>query len=322
MKYPAILLTGLIFVLSSCSSTDNAVSERAPAETIGNNSAEQKAEKLFQRAWKLMQQEEYGSARGKFRKITKKYSGSSLAAAAQFGLGETYYKQRKYKKAFKAYGKLIDEYPSFPDMEKALERQFEIAGVYYNNKPKKMPVLPVKVPAKRKPAIEYYEQMIAEAPFSHYAEQARYRIGRIYGDYNNHDEAMAAYEKFLEEFPHSELVPDVLYRLGRCCVAKTFGRRYDELSLKQAVIMFNTYLRRYPDGEKADEVKRTLAQLSEEAAYGNYRIARFYDDQKKYQAAKIYYLEIVKEHPDTKWAEIARARIQVIDSNSTEKPEK
>ena len=321
MRYPATITSSLIvLLLCICSSTGLFAADAGPEMIDELELSEQKAMKLYQKTIELMQKKEYGRARGKYKKITKKYPDSSLSAAAQFGIGETYYYQYNYKKAFAAYRKLLDKHHSFPDMEKALERQFKIAGTYYDNKPKKLPVLTVKVPAKRRPAIGYYEDIIREVPFSKHAETSRYRVGRIYDDYNNYDEAIAAYTKLLEEFPKSKMAPDALYRLGRCYVGKTFGRRYDELSLEQAVIMFSTYLRRYPNGEKAAEIKRTLGQLDERAAYGNYEIALFYDKKKKYKSARIYYLTIVNDFPDTEWADVAAARVTKIDSIEAEKP--
>jgi outer membrane protein assembly factor BamD len=320
MRYPITKAFGLIvLLLLICSCANNFVADAGPEIIDESGISEQKAMTLYQKAVDLMRKEEYGNARGKYKKITKKYPDSSLSAAAQFGTGETYYHQRNYKKAFEAYSKLLNKHHSFPDMETALERQFEIAGMYYNKKPKKLPVLTVKVPAKRKPAIGFYEEIIREVPFSKHAETARYRVGRIYDDYNNYDEAIAAYVKLLEEFPNGKMAPDALYRLGRCYVGKTFGRRYDELSLEQAVIMFATYLRRYPDGEKAVEIKRTLGQLDERAAYGNYEIALFYDKKKKYMSAKIYYLTIINDFPDTQWADVAVVRVNTIDAIESEK---
>ena len=322
MRYPITKTPGLfVLLLFICLSAALFAADADPDIIDEFKLSEQKAEKLYQKAVELIQKEQYGSARGKYKKITKKYPDSSLSAAAQFGIGETYYYQRKYKKAFEAYRKLLDKHNSFPDMDKALERQFDIAGIYYDKKPKKLPVLTVKVPARRKPAIGFYEDIIREVPFSKHAETSRYRVGRIYDDYNNYDEAIAAYTKLLDEFPKSKMAPDALYRTGRCYVGKAFGRRYDELSLEQAKIMFSTYLRRYPDGEKAIEIKRTMAQLDERAAYGNYEIALFYDKKKKYKSARIYYSTIINDFPDTQWADVAVARVRKIDVIEAEKPE-
>ncbi|MBA7701599.1 Outer membrane protein assembly factor BamD [subsurface metagenome] len=315
MRY--LYLTFLVVTLAAISPHSSARSRPFDRYTPVEKSAKPKqhsAATFFEDGERLMQNGEHKKAAKVFKKIVKKYPDNPVAVTAQFNVGEAFFKLRKYKKAFQAYQKLIDSHPGFSGLKDALKRQFEIAEIYYNNKPKKLPVVPVSIPANRRPAIEFYEKIIANAPFSSFSQISRYHIARVYNDSNKYDEAIAAYQRFIDHSPGNEHVPDALYRSGRCYEEKAFGTRYDEVSLKKAVGIFNNYLKRFPRGERSDEVKQTLKRLYEKQARENYEIGLFYEKQLKHKSAKIYYQTVLDNHPNSVWAKNARNRLQKLES--------
>jgi len=270
---------------------------------------------------KLIERKKYKQAIDLFRKIVKKRPAAVVAAEAHFLIGEAYLKLGKYKKAFESYQKVIDKYPGYSDPEKVLERQFQIADLHYNSRGRKLLFLPIKVSASPEAAIEYYEKIIGNAPFSHYAEMAHYQIGRIYQKCKNYDEAIGAYEKLIQKFPSGQHLSEALYWLGQCHRHKAFGTRYDNVSLENSVYTFKRYCREFPQAERIEEVKAILNKLNREKAGEYYKIARFYEKQKKFPSAVIYYREIVENHPETKWAETARVHLEKIESSSFYKSE-
>jgi outer membrane protein assembly factor BamD (BamD/ComL family) len=63
-------------------------------------------------------------------------------------------------------------------------------------------------------------------------------------------------------------------------------------------------------GEVPPEAKKVLKELKEKKAQSLFKIAKFYERQKLYKSAVIYYEEIVKKYPKTSWAPKALERIE------------
>jgi outer membrane protein assembly factor BamD (BamD/ComL family) len=58
---------------------------------------------------------------------------------------------------------------------------------------------------------------------------------------------------------------------------------------------------------------QTVADLKIEQARGNYRIAQFYEKNKKWLGARIYYHEVVLQVPGTPAGAVARERVDAIN---------
>jgi outer membrane protein assembly factor BamD (BamD/ComL family) len=53
--------------------------------------------------------------------------------------------------------------------------------------------------------------------------------------------------------------------------------------------------------------------LREKESQSNYNIGLFYEKQKTYDSAKIYYNEIINNNPQSTWAAKALERLQIIE---------
>ncbi|MCX7915847.1 MAG: outer membrane protein assembly factor BamD, partial [Verrucomicrobiae bacterium] len=87
---------------------------------------------------------------------------------------------------------------------------------------------------------------------------------------------------------------------------------YDQNAANQAVAAFTDYLVRYPDGEKVAEAQQKREQLRIEQARGSFQIAQFYERNREYQAALIYYNDVLERSPESEWAARARQKIAAL----------
>src|SRR6202043_2466140 len=69
------------------------------------------------------------------------------------------------------------------------------------------------------------------------------------------------------------------------------------------------YLFRYPNTEKAPQARANLQQLEHKSTSSSFDVARFYDKQKAYRAAVIYYNEVIRQQPGSAESERAKRRI-------------
>jgi Outer membrane lipoprotein len=89
---------------------------------------------------------------------------------------------------------------------------------------------------------------------------------------------------------------------------------YDQTAAVRAQEAFDDFLLRYPHSEKVPQAQDNLKTLQARKTENSYEIAKFYDKQKNYKAAYVYYNEVLQQQPDSPDATRAKERMDQIRS--------
>ncbi len=273
----------------------------------------------FRYASQLQADGNYQKARREYKKVIKYFPDSTLVPKAQFRVAQCNEELGLYTKAFKAYQVVLDKYPSYPDPEKILEHQFEIATRYYLRKTKNLPLIPIPISSGKGKARRLYEKIAETAPFSKYAAQAKYRAALLlekkkkYDDEEGEKGAISTYQSILDNYSDSGLADDALFRLGMCYYRKAKKTRYNKKAIERAMIYFKRYATDFPDGEFIEEVKEKIGELDFKSAKGAYEIASYYEKRRKTEAALVYYTEVYEKYPLSEWAEKAKIKLKELE---------
>src|SRR5260370_29900264 len=89
---------------------------------------------------------------------------------------------------------------------------------------------------------------------------------------------------------------------------------YDQPAGVRARESIEDFLLRYPTSEKVPQAQDNLKALQRLNVENSYSIAKFYDKQKNYKAAYVYYNEVVQQQPDSPEAQRAKQRMDQIRS--------
>jgi tol-pal system protein YbgF len=92
----------------------------APRPAPAAPAREMSADKLYATAMASFRGEEHGQAVLEFTELIDKFPKHSLAANAQFWIGEAYYRQRDFNQAATEFQKVPDLYPQSPPVAEAL----------------------------------------------------------------------------------------------------------------------------------------------------------------------------------------------------------
>jgi outer membrane protein assembly factor BamD len=98
-------------------------------------------------------------------------------------------------------------------------------------------------------------------------------------------EAAAAYEDFRKLHPTNEKTPYALYRLGLCYYNQISGIDTEQTPVKNAVTMFESFLKQYPTSEYAADARLKLEDCRDKQLQYEIYVGRFYLRTEKYQAA-------------------------------------
>ncbi len=249
-----------------------------------------------------------GRALAGYRTVVKRFPKSAEAENAQMKVGELQEKAGDFRRAFDAYQKLVKDYPNSKQFDKAIESQFKIGTLYLEGERQRLLGIPTLPSMDRARTI--FEAVIANAPFSKYAALSQFNVGLTHERQDNPTAAVEAYQRTIEQYPTSDVADDAQYQMAYVYFTQARRGSYDQTTAQKARESFEDFLVRYPDSEKVPQAKENLGMLSGRQISGGMEIAKFYDKQKKYKAAVIYYQQVIEQQPGSEQAEEATARIE------------
>jgi len=282
--------------------------------TVAESSREQ-----FEYASSLEAQGKYKEARAAYSALVRRWPFSFFADDAQFKIGWCLEKLGDFDRAFNAYQVVVDKYPGSEYFEQSIERQFAIANTYFAGEPQR--VLNVPLPPSFERTIKKYQQIIKNAPHGRLAPAAQLRIGMCYQAMRRWSLAVDSFQKVIDYYYNSEEIDDAYYQIAASWFNASNESGYDAAAAEKAYDAFRDFLRLFPNSELAPQARENLNAIQARQSEGTLGIARFYESQKKWNAAEIYYNEVISRFPESQDANYARERLVAIQQLTKKKEE-
>lgn len=259
---------------------------------------------------KAQSEKRYDDAISAYRRLIQKWPTSAATQDARLGLAESLTELGYLHKSYKAYQTLIEKHPNSPHFDTVLQRQFEIGVRFLNGEKHK--VWRMRLFTAYDKAVEIFEQVVKNGPFSKVGPQAQFDIGLVYEKQKDNISAVHAYEKILERYPKLPIAESAQFQIGWAYHTEAQRAGYDQNNANQAIAAFSDFLVRYPTSERADEAQRLRADLKGEQSKGLLQIGAFYEKNKNYKAAVIYYNEVIEQNPRSAWANTAQQKLATV----------
>lgn len=255
-------------------------------------------EQRYKYALSLLVEQKYINAVKEFEAIIKTDPQSEYAEVSQINIGWAYFLNGDYKRALKAYEKVLQKYPGTRRTSEVLEREYQlgIAQMDFNEEA----------------AIGVFEKIIEKHHLGPLAPDAQVKIADCYFKLEQYEEALDSYEKFLENYPKNEWIPYVQYRIP---LTKVYHEKQQERNyglLISAREGFEEYLVSNPNGVHTEDAKRLIEDIRVAEAEREFNIGEFYLRRKKPYAAAMYFENVKSDFPGTLWAERADERIEFL----------
>jgi outer membrane protein assembly factor BamD len=158
-------------------------------------------------------------------------------------------------------------------------------------------------------AVEVFAEVVRTAPYGKYTARAQFDIGLAREKQGLNDAALQAYEAVVEKFPDQPVAADAQYQIGYIWFTAARTGTKDSAATANAKIAFQDFLFRYPNSEKVAQARANLQLLERKQTATSFNVAKFYDKQKNYRAAVIYYNEVIRQEPGSTESERAKKRI-------------
>ncbi len=260
----------------------------------------------------LFGKQDYDRARLEFQKLVKQYKKSPEAAEAQYYIGRCDEERNDYYPAFLAYRKTVQTYPSTLRFAEILDREYQIGNYFLSGKKRKILGTAALLPARDK-AVEVFQAIVEDGPFSKSGELAQYKLGLSHLALGEYEEAVSAFERLIERYPTSPLVDDARFQITQASLKGTFKAAYDQRPTDQAAEQLETFVTEFPTSGLAPEAVARLQTLRERRAEHEFQVAQFYERRRLIPSALVYYRGIVSNYAETAWAPKAASRIQALE---------
>lgn len=264
----------------------------------------------FDFAKSFYDEKKYSDAIREFKKLLKAYPKSFEASESQYYLGLIEEEQDNLYEAYMAYQKVIDKYPFSERIKEIIEKEYSIAEKFISGYKRK--ALGVVLPVEN-PAIEILAKVVENSTYGPLAAKAEYKLGLVLKSLQRYYEAEDAFNKVITNYPDSEWVAPSKFQIAICRAAVSRGPDYDQGAMQDAKQKFEEFVKDHPDAVLSKEAEDNINVLKEKEAAASFNIAGFYEKQKAYKAAKIYYDNILVNYSDSPWAVKAIERLQLME---------
>lgn len=261
-----------------------------------------------------------------FKEAAKRWPDSVVEEDALHLAAECYFFSDDYPRAMKMYQSLIIKYQHSKYVDNAVRRLFKIAR-YWENEDRRG-ISAVNFNEKSRPTFDTfgYSQKAYETIFIHDPNgpisddavmalaSAHLARGRYQGD-GSYEKAAYYYGYLRENYPLSKHIAKAHeYEL----YARThayLGAEYNGKTLDEAGKLAETTLRQFSgelDGEDKEEVLSLKENVIERQAEREWTMGQYWEKKKYYRSASLYYEKLLDQYPQTRFAEMARSRLEEI----------
>lgn len=284
------------------------------AESSGN------ALELMNRARNAEEDRRTGKAIDLYEDVTKKYPSSIYAPEAYYRIGLLRQQRREYFKAFEAYQNLIARYPSSERYSQVIAEQYRLSSQLLDGARNYFwGVIPGF--KNREKAIEYFEQIVVNAPYSDYAPLSLMNVARGHQRAGSTEEAIDALDRMINTYPRSVLTPDAYLRLGQAHANLVEGPYYDQASTKEAITYYEDFLILFPGDNGAAAAEKGLAEMKTTLAQSKLTMADYYFKYRNNpKAAKVLYNEAITVYPDSEIANRAKTQLELVEARLAGQP--
>ena len=140
-------------------------------------------------------------------------------------------------------------------------------------------------------------------------DDAMFLLGESHRQMKEYPIAAVTYRRLIRDFPQSPYADDAQYNLARSVFEQSSGVSHTQDKTFEAIRELQIFLDEYPDSEVAPDAQNLLQECLDKLAEKDYQIGHLYFRLQDWEAARLYFTELIDEFPSSKWAIPARYEI-------------
>ena len=248
------------------------------------------------------------SARRACDALVREWPVSPEAPVAQLMLAMIWaQREEDYEEAFAELNYVLDFYSREVNYTKLVEYQYKLANTMVKNRKTFWGMSFTSLRVLR----QNYEMIVRRAPGAAYVPEAMLQIASLREQDQQYEEAVEVYSTLVSKFPVSVEARKALYLGSKARMWLVRRHAYNQKRCQDMANHLKRVLRLAPDHENAEEMTGWLNEITEYLAEDAFSRAKFYDTkQRSRHASAVAYERFLKEYPQSRHADEARARIR------------
>jgi outer membrane protein assembly factor BamD len=265
-------------------------------------------------------QKKYKLALKAAKRVIEVWPLSDYAPKAQYLMGRCYEARKQDEYAFNAYQTLLDRYGKAADVKDIQHRQFVIALRFLHGQWFKLWGYIPFFPSMDKTA-DMFEKIVRYGPYGDLGPPSQMNVGAAREKEKDYPLAVKAYELASDRYSEQpQVAAEALYKAALAYNKQARRADYDQSVAGQAISAFTDFMALYPNDPRVADSQRIIAQLKSVEALGNFRVAQYYEKQKQWAGALVYYNEVMIKNPSSPLATQARQRIEILGKRTMPAP--
>ncbi len=164
-------------------------------------------------------------------------------------------------------------------------------------------------------AIETFQEIIDNYPYSDYAVLAELKIADAYFSQRRYEEALTYYRDFADLHPSHPQVSYAVYRSALCYYEQAEDPQRDQTATRESLHFLDLLLARHPASPHIVQAEELWRELRGRLAEHVLEIGDFYMDRDEYQSAADRYRSVLNEYPGLGYDAEALYKLGVCYSN-------
>ncbi|MSU48486.1 MAG: outer membrane protein assembly factor BamD [Opitutus sp.] len=261
------------------------------------------------------------SAISAYKAVAKKYPNSIYAPEALYRSARLRLAGKDYTKSFEDFQQIIARYPNTRRFNEIIGEQYRIASALLDGARGRMLWGMLPGFRQRDKAIEYFENILVNAPYSDYAPLALMNIARGHQRLGNIENAIDALDRMINSYSQSLLAPDAYLKLAQTHASLVDGPYYDQGATKESITYFTDFMLLFPSDSNIANAEKGLDGMKTMLAESKMRMADFYFYKRSnFKAARVFYNEAITSYPESAIAQRAKSRLVEVEARAAGQP--
>ena len=154
-------------------------------------------------------------------------------------------------------------------------------------------------------ASETFDIISLQYPASKYADDSQYYLAEINFAEEKYVLAEFNYQKLIRNYPASDYSKTAAYKVALCNYFLSPPYDRDQQYTQSAIKAFQEFQMLYPSDSLSNEASKKIQELRNKLAYREFYTAEIYQKLDSPISSLLYYDEVIKNYPDTKYYEPA-----------------
>ncbi len=262
----------------------------------------------------------YSAIKG-YQAIAKRYPNAIYAPEALYRSARLRLARREYTKAFEDFQQVLSRYPNPRRFNEIVGEQYRIASALLDGARGRMLWGLLPGFRQRDKAIEYFETILANAPYSDYAPLSLMNIARGHQKLGNTEDAIDALDRMINNYAQSLLAPDAYLKLAQTHASLVDGPYYDQAATRESITYFTDYMLLFPSDTNVGAAEKGLDGMKTMLAESKMKIGDFYFHKRSnYKAARVFYNEAITAYPESAIAARAKKKLDEVEAKAAANP--